>query len=307
MDVQGRAKERKLKLIEEINRYLEHDADSLQPALRKAIRLADICGDVEHRMLFELHLDGADLGSTRVQKWHDQSVQPKWEIDKAFFEDRAMNGGANKSSLAQLEHILQEVREQKSARRAAGHPVGELLITIESQTSEILGRIKNRVGRFVREVETALLQEAEATPVPASANSTAPGDKREAVSDRKTPIIVALITLAGALIVGYWQFVYKPKQTPSDTAVQYTGRVTDSTTQKAIRGAKVSIESQGPPQIHYTDSEGIFYVKLNGSAESVRIRVEATGYEGFDRTVSLSRTGIEEIRLTPANSQRRTR
>jgi hypothetical protein len=72
----------------------------------------------------------------------------------------------------------------------------------------------------------------------------------------------------------------------------------------------VSIEAQGPPQILYTDSEGVFYVKLNGSAEAVRVRVEAANYENFDRNVSLTRTGIEEIRLTPltqTNGQRRTR
>jgi hypothetical protein len=136
-------------------------------------------------------------------------------------------------------------------------------------------------------------------------------EKKETwLSEHKAKIIAALITVAGVVLVGYWQFVYKSKQPASDIPVQYTGRVIDSTNQKTIRGAKVSIEAQGPPQILYTDSEGVFYVRLNGSAESVRVRVEAANYEGFDRTVSLTRTGMEEIRLTPlaqTNGQRRTR
>jgi hypothetical protein len=304
MTTQSYSREHKLKLIEEINRNLEEEDGSLKPAVHKAVRLADLCGDVEYRLLFELHLDGADLNGnsgTRVEKWHDQGIHPKWDITEAFYGDRAVPGGATASSLTTLEHILQEVRDQKRTMRLAGQPVGEQLITTEAEVSEILGRIRTRIGRFVRKVETALLQETPATPANESVT------KETSLSDHKVKIAVALISLAGILVVGYWQFVYKSKQTPPDTAVQYTGRVTDGAAQKAVRGAKVSIETQGPPQIQYTDSEGIFYVKLNGSAESVRIRVEATGYEGFDRAISLSRTGIEEIRLTPTNSQRRTR
>ena len=320
MNSQSGIKEQKRKLVEEINQHLEQDT-SLQPAVRKAIRLADLCKEVEYRMLFELHLDGVDpngTSGTRVPKWHDQNVQPKWDILKAFFEDRDVRGQTNGSSISKIEHILEEVRDQKRTLRGLGRPAGELLITMEAESSEVLGRIRNRIGRFAREVETALLHEDDvapqvdtlASPAPVSAGSDMTEKKETWLSEHKATIIGALITLVGVLIVGYWQFVYKPKQTASDAPVQYTGRVIDSTNQKTIRGAKVSIEAQGPPQILYTDSEGVFYVKLNGSAESVRVRVEAANYEGFDRTVSLNRTGTEEIRLTPlaqTNGQRRTR
>lgn len=113
MNTQSGIKEQKRKLIEEINQHLEQEDASLQSALRKAIRLADLCGEMEYKMLFELHLDGVDpngTGGTRVSKWHDQNVQPKWDIGKTFFQDRDVCGQTNGSSLSKIEHILEEVR-----------------------------------------------------------------------------------------------------------------------------------------------------------------------------------------------------
>jgi hypothetical protein len=104
--------------------------------------------------------------------------------------------------------------------------------------------------------------------------------------------IVAGIT---ALIAGYLLLI-------SDGTVQYAGRVTDQTSQQVIRGAKVNVEAQGVPQDYYTDSDGIFYLRLRNSIDTVRLRVEAVGYEIFDRNVSLSRTAIEDVRLTPINT-----
>lgn len=82
--------------------------------------------------------------------------------------------------------------------------------------------------------------------------------------------------------------------------IEYTGRVTNTETHKSIHNAKVTIEQdQKVPQVLYTDSDGIFHLKLPTSTKSVRIRVEAIDYEVFNRNISLSRTGIEDIRLTP--------
>ena len=58
------------------------------------------------------------------------------------------------------------------------------------------------------------------------------------------------------------------------------------------------MDTQGLPQIYYTDSDGIFHLTLKDTVSSVRIRVDASGYEVFDRNVSVSRTGLEDVRLT---------
>jgi hypothetical protein len=107
-------------------------------------------------------------------------------------------------------------------------------------------------------------------------------------------IAVAVILIGGAY---YWQFVRKA---PGPERRNYTGRVTDARTNKAIHNAKVSIEEgQEVPQIQTTDSEGIFHVALKNSSASARIRVEANGYDPYDRAVSFSRTGVEPLALNP--------
>lgn len=94
--------------------------------------------------------------------------------------------------------------------------------------------------------------------------------------------------------------VIKTTDSPPSQEIEYTGRVTNAETHKSIHNVKVTIEhDQKVPQVLYTDSDGIFHLKLPTSTKSVRIRVEATDYEVFDRNISLSRTGIEDIRLTP--------
>jgi len=119
--------------------------------------------------------------------------------------------------------------------------------------------------------------------------------KGSVLTDRKTQIVIALIPVIGALIVAYWQL-----NKPSSAETQYSGRVIDSNTQQVITGAKVSVYTPGVPQIYYTDSEGVFHLKLVNSIDSVSIRVEASNYEMFERIVSVSRTGIEDVRLKPA-------
>ena len=127
-----------------------------------------------------------------------------------------------------------------------------------------------------------------------------PNEVRRTKSWKLHPAIwAAIITGVVALITGYWQFVYKPAQ--ADATTQYAGRVTDQTSQRAIRGAKVSAEAQGIPQVYYTDSDGVFNLRLRSSGDAIRIQVEAVGYESFDRNVSLSRNVIEDVRLTPLN------
>jgi hypothetical protein len=86
--------------------------------------------------------------------------------------------------------------------------------------------------------------------------------------------------------------------------VEFTGRVINAVNERPIRRAKVVLEAHGVPPIIYTDSEGIFSFTLEDVNDVIRIRVrvEAEGYQKFDRNVSLSSAGkpIEDIRLEPA-------
>ena len=127
------------------------------------------------------------------------------------------------------------------------------------------------------------------------------GGGRKMPTRKQGTIIAAVIGGIVTLGVAYMQFVYKPSPPPPDPGpIQYAGRVSDLASQEVIHGAKVSVDTPvAPPQVYYTDSNGVFYLKLPTSAGgAAHIRVEANGYETFDLNVALSRTGIEEVRLT---------
>jgi hypothetical protein len=105
-----------------------------------------------------------------------------------------------------------------------------------------------------------------------------------------------LVACVVVLAIAYWLSL-KP---PVEGEVVYVGRVTDAVTHKAIHGAKVSIEmNQKLPLVDPTDTEGVFNVRLPASIHEVRVRVDAEGYVPFDRKVSTSRLGLENIGLTP--------
>lgn len=114
---------------------------------------------------------------------------------------------------------------------------------------------------------------------------------------KRTVVIVALIgalgTLAGTIYkVGLPQITDGPSQN-----VAVRGRVSD-TQGRALGGAKVSVEGKGLPPLIYTDSEGVFTVELPSDVKEVKIRVEAEGYDLYNRRVSLSaKNELEEIRL----------
>lgn len=100
-----------------------------------------------------------------------------------------------------------------------------------------------------------------------------------------SPVLVATIGLAYQRCGG------------SDS-IPYSGRVIDAATRQVVPNAKVSVATEGPPLIDHTDSDGIFQVTLKRPVGSARIRVDMSGYEVFDRNVSLSRTSFEDVRLT---------
>lgn len=114
-------------------------------------------------------------------------------------------------------------------------------------------------------------------------------------------IWVAIITGVATLVAAYWQFIEKPSRLVKAQSFQYTGRVTDGVSNKPIHNAQISIEEdQKVPQIRSTDSSGIFSVWFKETPRAVRIRVEADDYNVFERNISLSTTGVDDIRLMPA-------
>lgn len=124
----------------------------------------------------------------------------------------------------------------------------------------------------------------------------APSNKRFIISKGLLSVVITLTVGIATLITSYWVFIDKPSQVNTNNS-QYTGRVVNADTEQVIRGAKVSVDSQGGLQVYYTDTDGVFFVKLPNTIEAVRIRVEADGYEIFEGNVSLSKTETEEIHL----------
>ncbi|AFZ03030.1 carboxypeptidase-like regulatory domain-containing protein [Calothrix sp. PCC 6303] len=77
-----------------------------------------------------------------------------------------------------------------------------------------------------------------------------------------------------------------------------TGRVLNNTNGAWIPGAKVSLEANGIPLTEFTDSEGVFEFCFQTSESKIRIRVEANGYNMYDRRIDISSPrAIHDIRL----------
>jgi hypothetical protein len=110
-------------------------------------------------------------------------------------------------------------------------------------------------------------------------------------STRNALIGAAAVIIAA--IIGYLAV----RSPPPQQDIQYTGRVIDKRTQQVIKGAEVSVDTQGPPQVYYTDSNGVFTLKLKPNVQVVRLRVVAQSYPVFDGNVSATRSELEDIRL----------
>ncbi len=128
------------------------------------------------------------------------------------------------------------------------------------------------------------------------ANSTDPADSK---GTRSTQILVALIAVAGTILVGYWQYGRARADSPP-MRHQLTGRVLDAVSNHTLAHAKVMLESEDVPPVQYTDSEGIFTFPLPPSAPYVRLKVELSGYEPADRRIDSSTLQeAQEVRLQP--------
>jgi hypothetical protein len=117
---------------------------------------------------------------------------------------------------------------------------------------------------------------------------------------KRTPIIVAVIGLAGAIAVGIFQFVLPVIYKSSPDIIPVIGHVSDEQKHR-IPNAKVSLEGEGLPPVIFTDSEGVFSFNLPEGVKEIKIRVDATGYVPYDRRIAVSvlKRELEDIRLTP--------
>lgn len=142
------------------------------------------------------------------------------------------------------------------------------------------------------------LKESEKTPS-TEAEHTVPWYKRSVVI---VAIISGLVALTGTLAqVG----LPKLSGEPSGSSTTFRGRVSDDQG-KAIGGAKVILEAKGLPPLIYTDSEGVFAFNLTPEVKTLKIRVEANGFNFYDRRVDIAaKSELEDIRLTPAKIERK--
>jgi hypothetical protein len=104
-------------------------------------------------------------------------------------------------------------------------------------------------------------------------------------------------TIIAAFISGHdWFGLFQRKQ-----ETELIGRVLDDASQRPIPGAKVSFDMEGVSPIVYTDSEGVYLLKVMIDSErSGQIRVDADGYDVYTRNITVfpELGTIQEFRLS---------
>lgn len=116
---------------------------------------------------------------------------------------------------------------------------------------------------------------------------------------KRTSVIVALIGALVALTGTFVKVVLPKIGSGSSESVAVRGRVSDNQ-MHPLRGAKVSLEGKDLPPVIYTDSEGVFTFNLPNDVKEIKIRVEASGYDLYDRRIDVSaKSELEDIRLMP--------
>jgi hypothetical protein len=89
---------------------------------------------------------------------------------------------------------------------------------------------------------------------------------------------------------------------PPAHEVTYVGRVQDRLTLLPVQGAQAEIEIEQTPRYDYTDSEGIYRVKINQAKpdSEARLHIQADGYRPFDLHLGAeSVSSILPVRLDP--------
>jgi hypothetical protein len=135
----------------------------------------------------------------------------------------------------------------------------------------------------------------------ASQNTVNPNDQTEGSLPwyKRTLVIVALIGALSTLVGAIIKFGLPYLNGGPSQSVVVRGRVSDKQGY-AIGSAKVSLEGKGLPPVLYTDSEGVFTFTLTPDVKEIKFRVEAGGYDLYDRRLDVSsKSELEDIRLTP--------
>jgi uncharacterized protein YaaN involved in tellurite resistance len=87
-------------------------------------------------------------------------LKPKWNFIEALFHDRAaVDDKVLTAPLEQLESTFQELREQRKALEVKGqYQVAKPSLDNERVAGQVLLKIRNRVGNFVRTIEITYLE-----------------------------------------------------------------------------------------------------------------------------------------------------
>jgi predicted nucleotide-binding protein len=159
--------DRMTRLISEVNNLLNDDSSSLLPLLNNAARLAGMCGDMEHKILFDIHIKGFKLnesGAWIKNQW-PKGQTPKWDIAGAFKNDRIQaDGNITGHSVQQIEFLKKEIYLNSKT--------DPKLLPMLFDLMEVTGRIRTRIGEFVRDTERELLLEQEQTTEPLRRNAS---------------------------------------------------------------------------------------------------------------------------------------
>jgi predicted nucleotide-binding protein len=163
MQIRAMDKEAVRALLAEIVAMLESTSPvPLVPLLRKASRLATAVGAVQHRTLFELHLDGVEekeSGTARVSPIATADLELVWRMVKA---DRWVDGTD--------QFVVKPLQEMAAiySRLVAAASGGELPADELNKTHDLIHalevtktRITNRVGVFVNIVMDRLANGSE--------------------------------------------------------------------------------------------------------------------------------------------------
>jgi hypothetical protein len=122
---------------------------------------------------------------------------------------------------------------------------------------------------------------------------------------KRSAVIVAIIGGLAALTVSVVKVILPKFYGESPQVVAFRGRVSD-VQGHTLGGAKVILEGKGLPPLIYTDSEGVFAFGLPPDVKEIKIRVEAPGYDLYDRRVDVSaKTELEDIRLAQTKAERK--
>jgi hypothetical protein len=150
-------------LITQIHSLLDKQDSPLAPILRRAIRLAVLCKKEEYKLLFDIHLDGIEIGKEgRIEKWKDKNKIPDWYPIDAFYEDRKVSDDlVLPIPVEEIEISLKNTTEIKDKLFANNkYKESESLVKQEKDLRLVLTRIRNRVALFLREIEVDINNEA---------------------------------------------------------------------------------------------------------------------------------------------------